>query len=444
MINLRYKEPRIYKGVTLLSYASEIDNGSLEQIINCAEMPSVEKIFITPDVHKGYTAPIGSVIVTYGTIIPELLGNDIGCGISCCKLDININALDDSDKFLKDLYDKLRDNNVLPINVRNKTKNEYLNNHINSVLEEISASLYDFDEGDDERLLKLLQWDDDDLFKSMGTLGGGNHFVEICQDEEGELYSVVHTGSRSYGSKVNQLCKELCETQKETIDRFCELTNITKLYDQNIPFSTRTYSVELDSIKDLQHLGKMIKSLSCFEDIKSLIFSAEEFAYYNRKLIQSIIYNVANGIEDGQYTYGLIQDDYIDTMHNCCKIYMNTIYHFKGVSYVENEPYTIVAGSQTSGSYIVECENNKFLGSHFRFCSHGAGRVMSRTEARNSLDLETEREKLNQAVKYNTFKNESSLEECTSVYKDLDKVIQLQSNFIKPIKKLIPLINIKG
>lgn len=443
-MKIAHNETRTYKGVAITSFAEDIDDGSMEQILNCAEMPSVEKIFITPDVHKGYTAPIGSVIVTYGTIIPELLGNDIGCGISCCKLDININELDDSDKFLKDLYNKLRDNNVLPINVRNKTKNEYLNNHINSVLEEISTSLYDFDEVDDERLLKLLQWDDDELFKSMGTLGGGNHFVEICQDDEGELYSVVHTGSRSYGSKVSQLCKELCEKQKEKIDSFFELTNVTKLYDQNIPFSTRTYSVELDSIGDLQHLGRMIKGLSCFDDIKSLIFSAEEFAYYNRKLIQSIIYKVANDIEDGQYFYGLTQDNYIDTMHNCAEIYMNTIYHFKGVSYVENEPYAIIAGSQTSGSYIVACKRNKFIDSHFPFCSHGAGRIMSRTEARNTLDVSEEQAKLNAIVKYNTFNGEKSLEECTSAYKDIDRVIELQKDFVTPIKKLTPLINIKG
>lgn len=441
MINLRYKEPRIYKGVTLLSYASEIDEGSLEQIINCAEFPNVKKIIITPDVHKGYTAPIGSVIITDNVLIPELLGNDIGCGISCYKLDVNINNINNSDLFLKNLYNKLCNNNILPINVRNKTTNEYLNSHINTCIEQVSWPLRDYDKDDSERLLRTVQFDKDELFKCMGTLGGGNHFIEICKDEEGELYSVVHTGSRSYGSKINKICNELCKQQKQKINDFIELTNITQLYNQNVPFSTETYDVDMDYIRDLQYISGMIKGISCFRDLKSLLFSAEQFAYYNRKLIQSIIYHIVNDTDLWQYVYGFTPDDYIDTMHNCFEIQDNKVYHFKGVSYFENAQYGIVAGSQTTGSYIVENLNKN---NPIAFCSHGAGRVLSRTEARNILDFETEKEKLDQIVKYNTFKNESSLEECTSVYKDLDKVIQLQSDFIKPVKKLIPLINIKG
>lgn len=428
MINLRYKEPRIYKGVTLLSYASEIDEGSLEQIINCAEFPNVKKIIITPDVHKGYTAPIGSVIITDNVLIPELLGNDIGCGISCQSLNINLEDIDNSESVLENFYKDLL--KTIPINSRQKTKNQELNKYIDSILEMFSNTIqWKFFENS-FITNELTTYFKEKFFNSFGTLGNGNHFIEICKDSENNLYSIVHTGSRSFGSLISSICNELCSQQKQNIEQFLNKINATLLTNNSISLTTK-----------LIDLNTIIPNFSYYKEIANLLFIAQEFAKINRQLIQTIIYNLIHSDPIQQYLYGYVPDDYIDTQHNCFEIYDNKIYHFKGVSYFENAQYGIVAGSQTTGSYIVENLNKH---NPISFCSHGAGRILSRTEARNTLDLETEKKKLDQIVKYNTFKNESSLEECTSVYKDLDKVIQLQSDFIKPVKKLTPLINIKG
>lgn len=437
-MNIKRKEEKVFFNTSIFSYADFIEESALEQIENVCKTIDVKNYYIMPDVHAGYFAPIGSVICTDGIIVPELLGNDIGCGISCRYLGLNVNDFNKEDfkKKLDSLFAFLTDPNKFPLNVRNIKRDDKSSNAINDTVFKISDLFYD-------RLksLNVPGVSKEKLDRACGTVGGGNHFVEICTDDEGNLFSTVHTGSRFLGQVILDFVTQKIREDKNTFDEVASLFSFLN----SEPAAIKEFSNE--EISKIQYSIERLSIGYTWLEVFNLINVAQEWAKANRTFINSTIDYFLN--PDSEFGSKRVSDKfdfptYIDCEHNRLNYIrnnngQNTYIHRKGAALLDNG-FGIIAGSQTDGSYIVKGTENNTL----NMCSHGAGRVLSRTQARESLDVESERAKLNDAVPYNTFKDKKSLEECSSAYKNIDEVLSLQSDLVTPIAHLKPLMNIKA
>lgn len=380
-------------------WLEDIEDGALEQCKNLANLPFIFKhLAIMPDSHQGYGMPIGGVLATKGVIIPNAVGVDIGCGM--CAIQTTLTEI--STEQLKLVMGLIRKRVPVGFNHQKEKQEEWLTTEMKSKLwgcsvieKEYQSSLY-----------------------QLGTLGGGNHFIEIQKGNDGFIWIMIHSGSRNLGKKVadfyNSMAVELNEMWFSKVEKSCELAFLPM---------------------NLEIAKQYMQEMECCVD----------FALKNRRLMidnicecfLSIIPNVLFSSFGGQRI--------VNIAHNYAKIEhhfnTNVIVHRKGATSAKVGEIGIIPGSQGTKSYIVEGLGNT---DSFMSCSHGAGRKMGRKQAQRELNLENEIEILNKQGIIHAIRNIADLDEASGAYKDIDVVMENQNDLVKILVELKPLAVIKG
>lgn len=381
--------------IPIKMWLDEPEEGSIIQAKNLANLPFAFKhICLMPDTHQGYGMPIGGVLATKGVIIPNAVGVDIGCGM--CAVKTNIQAENISKKDIKEIMKGIRESVPLGFNHHKERQDESL-----------MPQNFNIDE------LQVVKNQYLAALKQVGTLGGGNHFIELQKSEEGHLWIMIHSGSRNLGKQVadyyNRKAKKLNELWFSSVDSKADLAFL--------PFQTDEAHAYY---KEMQY--------------------CTEFAFANRRLMMERIQEVISSvISDIKY------EPIINIAHNYAAweehFGEKVVVHRKGATSAKAGEIGIIPGSQGTKSYIVEGLGNR---ESFMSCSHGAGRALSRSAAIKTLDLEAEKRKLDELGIIHSVRSQSDLEEASSAYKDISQVMAFQSDLVKIRTELSPLAVIKG
>lgn len=372
-------------------WLDDIEPGALAQARNLANLPfAFHHVAIMPDAHQGYGMPIGGVMATVGVIVPNAVGVDIGCGI--CAVATDLTGIDSAD--LKRVMAGIR--RLVPLGF----------NHHKSARDEAWMPVR-------RGKLPLVDQEYRSALTQVGTLGGGNHFIEIQHGSDGQVWLMIHSGSRNIGFRVanhyNQLAIEISHKAKDPAPKAWQLAHL-----------------DLASKTGQTYLAEMEYCV--------------EFALQNRLLMLAMV-KAALVEQMGAVAFGEV----INIAHN----YAAREYHFgrevlvhrKGATSAAENQIGIIPGSQGSRSYIVRGLGNP---ESFQSCSHGAGRLMGRKEAQRSLDLAAEKDRLDRLGVIHTLRNRSDLDEAAGAYKDIGTVISAQTDLVEVVVELTPLAVIKG
>ena len=418
---------KIFKGqnVPIKSWCNEPEEGAIEQARNLSKLPFIFKqVCLMPDTHQGYGMPIGGVIATKGVVIPNAVGVDIGCGMCAVKTSIkyeNVTA-DMLKKLLdgsKEYKGGIRSNVPVGFNHHKKAQEEFLMPDIGSPTNRTCDYLEIL-----EKKYPIVHQEYNSALKQLGTLGGGNHFIEIQKGSDGYIWIMIHSGSRNLGYKVakhyNKLAQELCKKWYSNIPEYKGQDGLAFL--------------PLDSSEGQRYLLEMQYCL--------------EFARASRTLMMKNILQIMinQGWFDNDFQ-GLqeTRNSFINIHHNFAQLEnhfgQNVVVHRKGATSAKEGQIGIIPGSQGTASYIVKGKGNI---ESFKSCSHGAGRKMSRKKAREILDLEEEKKKLDDMGVLHAIRHKSNLDEASSAYKNIDVVMKEQKDLVDIVVKLQPLAVVKG
>ena len=383
-------------------FAKTIEAEAMKQIedMETSEAYRDCKIRIMPDCHAGKGCTVGTVIQTAGKIVPNTVGVDIGCGmlvVNLGKKDINLSLLD---------------------RIINESVPSGFDVHEQPQLKEMSPFM-------SHRLHHLYEstpvFDIDYIKRSLGTLGGGNHFIELDEDEQGCKYLVVHSGSRNLGVKV---CNYFQNLAKKNVNRREERKRIIE--------DLKKYGLEKEINNTLRRLGTVPPELAYLEgkDLDDYNFAAhacQDFAYENRLNIASTI---LRGLE-------LLHEGFFTTVHNYFDIHSGIIR--KGAVRAENGEQLIIPLNMRDGSLICRGKGNEDW-----LCSapHGAGRLMSRTKAKETLTMEEYRKGM-QGI-YSTSVCESTIDESPMAYKSAEEIEELIGDTVTVVKRIKPIYNFKA
>lgn len=398
--------------IPIKMWLDDIEPNALRQARSIANLSGAfHHIAIMPDAHVGYGIPIGGVLATRDIIVPNAVGVDIGCGMVAVKTTLP----EISRGKLKEILSELR--RIIPTGFTHHKKPQ------------------EWEGFDKAPNVPIIQQELASARRQIGTLGGGNHFLEILQEADDKKWNIkgakciwlmLHSGSRNFGKKT-------ADVYHKKARKFCEDNNI-KLPDKDLAF------LEFNSPLGQEYFKAMSYCL--------------EFAQANRYLMMERFMEIVQSITDCEFVnfrreYGKSTGSFVadtpqdDTLchfgihHNFASLEEHfgetVIMHRKGATQAFKNQLGIVPGSMGTPSYIVEGLGNI---ESFMSSSHGAGRVMGRREANRIL---TE-EKANQAIKGIVFGHwHGKFDEAPPVYKDIEKVIEAQQDLAKPIVKLKPL-----
>ena len=372
--------------VPIKLWLDDIEDGALQQARNLANLPFVYKwVAIMPDSHQGYGMPIGGVLATDGVIIPNAVGVDIGCGMGAVQT--SLNGIDTTT--LKEIMGKVR--HAIPVG---------FNHH------KEAQDWEGFDRAPD---IRIIQQELNSARKQLGTLGSGNHFIELQQDEEGSIWIMLHSGSRNFGLKTANVYHKLAQA-------LCERWHV-RLPDKDLAF------LPMEEQSGQEYHAAMSFCL--------------EFAQASRAHMMQAVIQIVKDVTGGDPV------DEVNIHHNYAALEnhygKNVWVHRKGATRVREGERGIIPGSMGTFSYIVEGLGNS---QSFHSCSHGAGRKMGRKEAGRKLNLEEEQAKMSGIV--HGLRGVGDLDEAPGAYKDIDQVMESQKDLVKILVRLNPLGSIKG
>lgn len=367
----------------------EVEEGALDQARNLANLPFAFKhIAIMPDVHVGYGMPIGAILATEGAVVPNAVGVDIGCGM--CSLRTNLKEIDED--VLKDILSEIR--KTIPVGT---------NHHQEAQDEKWMPEV----KGD----LPIVQQEYESALRQIGTLGGGNHFIEIQKGSDGYIWIMIHSGSRNIGYTVAN-----------------HYNNIAK--EQNKKWSS-------DVPSDLAFLPKDSEYFDLYWNEMNYCI---DFALANRKLMMERAKDAFR-----MFIPNVEFSDFINKPHNFADreehFGKSVIVHRKGATRARKDEWGMIPGSQGTRSYLVKGKGNPMS---FESCSHGAGRVLSRTQARKQLDLEEQRKFLSDQGILHGIRHRRDLDEAPASYKDITKVMANQEDLVDVQIELKPLAVVKA
>lgn len=378
-------------------WTDEVEPAAEQQLRNIADLPFIHKhIAVMPDVHLGKGATVGSVIATKDAIIPAAVGVDIGCGMCAVKLPFPVSMIKDNDKMPRLLRDKIEA--VIPVGANSNGK-----------VSSSAGKMYK-DLGEYRADLKR----DNVSSKQIGTLGGGNHFIEICEDTEGGAWVMLHSGSRNIG---NQLARYHIEKAKGLMKQY-----FISLPDPDLAYFTQK-TPEFD------------------EYVHDLLW-AQKYAKANRLEMMQRVLKIMVDMFDLNISPAQMMKTMIDCHHN----YTEMEHHFganvwvtrKGAVKATQGTLGIIPGSMGTKSYIVEGKGNAMS---FCSCSHGAGRRFSRSEARRRYTQEDLEE---QTAGVECRKDSGVIDEIPSAYKDIDEVMENQKDLVGVKYQLKQILCVKG
>ena len=394
-----------------LEKEQDLEESCLEQALHLAQLPFLHKwVCLMPDTHTGMGMPIGGVIAAKGVVIPNAVGVDIGCGMAYVKTSIPVKALKEtmtgSGNLVQGIVGDILRN--IPVGfAHHKTPMPCYT--LDRAMEELS--LY---EADSELLGQL-----EAGYFQVGTLGGGNHFIELQEDEEGFLSVMLHSGSRHFGKSV---CDYFHQKAREQNCRW---------YSQ-VPDEYRLAFLPVDTPEGRQYLNWMNLSM--------------DFARENReKLMLAVKAVLEKWI--GRYTdLELKYEEEIHCHHNYAALENhfgeNVWVHRKGAVRARKGELTVIPGAMGSYSYVV-----RGLGNPESFCtsSHGAGRAYSRRGAMEAFSCEEVMVDLkNQGVILGKKNKKDVAEESRFAYKDIDRVMENQKDLVEPVRRLRTIGVVKG
>ena len=383
-------------GTPVKMWANMCDATAWQQISNLCSLPFVFRhLALMPDLHGGKGMPIGTVLATKDVVIPNAVGVDIGCGMCAVKTYIKVETIE-QEVLRKQIMRGIR--KQIPLGMEH---------HKEAQEEKYMPANHDVDS------MTIVKRQYVSATKQVGTLGGGNHFIELQSDDEGWLWIMIHSGSRNLG-------KQVC-------DYYSRVAMI---------LNERYFS----SVKPELNLPFLPLKTKEFNEYWSEMQYCIDFGLCNRKLIMQRIEEViSDAIPNVEF------EPMINIAHNYAAWETHfdeaCIVHRKGATSAKMGEIGIIPGSQGTSSYIVEGLGNPLS---FMSCSHGAGRVMSRTEPVKSLNLAEEIQKLDEKGIVHAIRCQEDLEEASSAYKNIEEVIGQETDLVKIRTHLFPIAVIKG
>lgn len=383
-----------------------VEEEAKQQLRMTASLPFIYKhIAVMPDVHLGKGSTIGSVIPTQGAIIPAAVGVDIGCGMIAAKTSLHACDLPDNLSELRDAIEK-----AVPhgreVNRSKRDKGAWGN-----VPDEVNKAWLQLDPDFKQIINKYPKLEKTNNREHLGTLGTGNHFIEICLDENQSVWFMLHSGSRGVGNAIGSLFIELAKKDMER-------------HFINLPHRDLAYLVE-----GSEH----------YEDYVFAVDWAQRFARLNREIMMANVISAARKIIAKPFT---MEMEAVNCHHN----YVQKETHFgqdilvtrKGAVSAQKGELGIIPGSMGAKSYIVRGKGNPDA---FCSCSHGAGRTMSRTEAKRRFTVD-DQIKATQGVECR--KDQNVIDEIPMAYKDIDAVMAAQSELVEIVHTLKQIVCVKG
>ena len=381
------------KPIKIWSPIETVESQALEQLKRTAGLPFIYKhVAVMPDVHYGIGATVGSVVATKGAVVPACVGVDIGCGMMASKMPFKSKRLPDN---LQGLFDSI--SKAVPVG---------FDMH-NSAAAPFSMEGY-------ELLPEKILDDPMRVVKQMGTLGGGNHFIEVCIDLEEQVWVMLHSGSRGIGNKIGNYYIDQAK-------KIMEVEQI-KLEDPNLAYLADGTELFNDYWRDLQW--------------------AQQYAMKNREVMMSLVMKSVAEVIFGDRNTVIAPELMVNCHHNYAErenhFGENVIVTRKGAVRARVGDMGIIPGSMGTRSYIVEGLGNS---ESFCSCSHGAGRVMSRSKAKQAFDL---KDVLIQTDGIMCRKDAGIIDELPGAYKNIDQVMENQKDLVKIVAQLRQVLCVKG
>ena len=381
-----------------------IEDAAKRQLANAARLPIVFKhIAAMPDVHLGIGATVGSVIPTLKAIIPAAVGVDIGCGMMAAKTTLRAEDLPDNLGPLRSAIER-----AVPHGRKPGSRDPGAWNKVPGAVDTAWAQLvpeFTALTRDYPRLEKT------NHRNHLGTLGTGNHFIEVCLDEQGFVWFMLHSGSRGVGNAIGTMFIELA---KQDALRTCA----------NLPDLDLAYFEE-----GSRHFGDYVRAVGW----------AQKFAALNREVMMRRVIDAAKSVIHKNF------QSHVEAV-NCHHNYVQREHHFgedvyvtrKGAVSAKRGELGIIPGSMGTRSYIVRGKGNP---ESFESCSHGAGRTMSRGEAKRRFTLADHRA-ATEGVECR--KDKDVIDETPAAYKDIDAVMEAQRDLVEVVHTLKQVVCVKG
>lgn len=377
-------------------WTDQVEEPALKQLRNTASLPFIFKhVAVMPDVHYGMGATVGSVVATKGAICPASVGVDIGCGMMAVKTQLDYRVVQDKIHQIRHSIER-----SVPVGFN---QNKILTTEIEKW------------EGW-ENTKKLSYFDNYIATKSsfqLGTLGGGNHFIEVCLDTQNSVWVMLHSGSRNIGKVLAE--RHITEAKDILKKMFIDLPDPDLAYfaENSAEFNAYVADVEWCQSYAMENRKEMMRRV--LKDISYAIFNE------NEKVERLMEVNCHHNYISRESHFG-----------------SNVFVTRKGAVRARKGDYGIIPGSMGAKSFIVKGKGNP---DSFCSCSHGAGRQMSRNEARKEFTIQ---DLINQTQGVECRKDDGVLDEIPGAYKDIETVMNNQSDLVEIVAQLKQIMCIKG
>ncbi|MGD8349425.1 MAG: RtcB family protein [Gammaproteobacteria bacterium] len=392
---------KLTKGkVPVYVWTDEVESSALDQLKRMADLPVVHgHIAVMPDVHLGKGATVGSVIPTRGAIIPAAVGVDIGCGMCAVRTSLTADRLPESLRQLRSQIER-----DVPVGF-DMHSNRRVRAQAASAVEPGLKAILERHPGITSRSPKKDSW-----ARQIGTLGGGNHFIELCLDEEDRVWVMLHSGSRGIGNKIGQyfIGKARDEIARADI----------RLADRDLAYLT--------------------EGTGLFADYWYALSWAQDYAARNRQeMLDIVLEALARHLPPFELDAAAINCHHNYTAreaHDGTEVYITR----KGAIRAGEGELGIIPGSMGARSYIVRGKGNA---KSFSSCAHGAGRRMSRGAAKRHFNRE---DLVEQTRGVECRKDRGIIDEIPGAYKDIDQVMDNQADLVEPLHTLKQVLCVKG
>ena len=390
-------------------WTQDVEHEAIQQLVNVSQLPIVHgHIAAMPDVHAGIGATVGSVIPTKSAIIPAAVGVDIGCGMNAVRLSIRASELPDNLHRIRSAIEA-----AVPVGFTQHEASKVRGSQHARTARTLDQRLDDV-VAKHPGLMKMQKRFNETWVCQLGTLGGGNHFIELCIDEEGFVWVMLHSGSRGIG---NVMGRYFIEAAKKDMRR----------HKINVPDVDLAYFSE---------------GSQWFDDYVEAVEWAQDYALLNRREMMRLVLEVLQRELSPKINAWKVEGEAINCHHN----YVARENHFgenlfvtrKGAISAREGELGIIPGSMAAKSYIVRGLGNA---ESLCSCSHGAGRRMSRSAAKRKFsqaDLEAQ----TQGVECR--KDGGVIDEIPGAYKDIDSVMANQADLVEVVHTLKQVVCIKG
>ena len=389
----------------------QFEEEARRQVLNVASMPFIHKwVAIMPDVHWGLGATIGSVIPTVGAIIPAAVGVDIGCGMMAVQTSLTANDLPDNLKGVRSAIERaVPHGRTIGRKRRGRSRDE---GSWGKTPASVDAAWTGLEAGFDRLCERHPALKKSNHRVHLATLGSGNHFIEVCLDEEDRLWFMLHSGSRGVGNKIGRHFIELARKDMER--------HFIQLPDRDLAYFP----------EGTEHFDEYVEAVEW----------AQTFAMINRQLMMKHLIAAVRDLA------GLPEFEAELEAVNCHHNYVTREHHYgkdvlvtrKGAVRARKGDMGIIPGSMGARSFIVRGKGNR---ESFHSCSHGAGRVMSRSKAVKTFSIE-DHKKATEGVECR--KDSGVIDETPAAYKSIDAVMEAQKDLVEIVHTLRQVVCVKG